>query len=65
MELVLSATFLLKVVFFLFGAGLLGVLCLSPINDQPTGAVQVVVWTVLVAILFSLMFGFITIKFTP
>jgi hypothetical protein len=62
MEIVLSFSLLAKIVGFVIVSGVLAMMCLLPINDRPTGPVQVVIWLVLEVLLFALVFGFITFK---
>lgn len=62
MELTLSLTLIAKVVVFLVASVILAFMCLFPINDNPTSGVQVIVWLALEVLLFSLLFGFLTIN---
>ena len=62
MELVLSFSLVAKIFVFLIVSGVLAMMCLLPVNDQPTSPVQVVIWLVVEVLLFALLFGFVTIK---
>lgn len=62
MEIALNLMAIAKVCFFLLGSVLLTVVCLAPINDQPTSRIQIVFWTLLEAVFFAVVFGFVSFK---